>query len=100
MEIGTPITMEKYTNNPDGAVYGACQRVFQGHVFRFPNEVKNRNLYFASAWVNPGGGFTGAILSAIKTSEQILKNYNIDNQMNNFKKPESTLNNNMGRQKK
>jgi len=28
-----------------------------------PNKSPVKNLYFASAWTNPGGGFTGAILS-------------------------------------
>ena len=94
MEIGTPITMEKYTNNPDGAVYGACQRVLQGHIFRFPNEIKNRNLYFASAWVKPGGGFSGVLLGAVKTAEIILNKYKIYNKINDFINPRPTVGSN------
>lgn len=84
MEIGTPVTMEKYTNNTDGAVYGACQRMNQGSVFRFPNEIKNKNLYFSSAWVNPGGGFSGVIYSAINTVDLILKKFKIKNKIYEF----------------
>ncbi len=87
METGTPVTMEKYSNNTDGAVYGACQTVFQGNIFRFPNEVKGKNLYFASAWVSPGGGFSGTIISAIVAAERILKKYKIKNRLDDFVEP-------------
>lgn len=92
MEIGTPITMEKYSNNPDGAVYGACQRNSQSTIFRFPNQIKNRNLYFSSAWVSPGGGISGVMMSAYKTVNLILKKYKILNKLEDFKKPEYKLN--------
>jgi all-trans-retinol 13,14-reductase len=87
MEIGTPVTMEKYTGNSGGAVYGACQRISQSNIFRFPNEIKSRNLYFSSAWVTPGGGLSGVIISAINVSEKILKKYKMENQMDKFKYP-------------
>jgi len=92
MEIGTPITMQKYSNNPDGAVYGACQRTSQSTIFRFPNQIKNRNLYFSSAWVSPGGGISGVMISAYKTVNLILKKYKILNKLENFKKPDYKLN--------
>jgi len=86
-EIATPLTMKRFTGNPYGSVYGACQRIFQGNLFRFPNEIKNKNLYFCGSWVRPGGGFSGSIVSAIRTSDLILKKYSIKNQLHDFIKP-------------
>ena len=62
-EVGTPKTIQKYTLNPKGAVYGFAQLPGQAGIFRLPNRSPVKNLYFASAWANPGGGFTGAIMS-------------------------------------
>jgi all-trans-retinol 13,14-reductase len=92
MEIGTPVTMEKYTGNPEGAVYGACQRVSQSNLFRFPNEIKKRNLYFTGAWVNPGGGLSGVIISAVNAVESILNTYGIENRMDDHILPKPDMN--------
>ncbi|MCI5130009.1 MAG: NAD(P)/FAD-dependent oxidoreductase, partial [Candidatus Electrothrix sp. EH2] len=62
-EVGTPKTIQKYTCNPEGIVYGFAQIPRQAGIFRLPNKSPVKNLYFASAWTNPGGGFTGAIFS-------------------------------------
>ena len=62
-EVGTPKTIQRYTLNPEGVVYGFAQIPKQAGIFRLPNKSPVKNLYFASAWTNPGGGFTGAILS-------------------------------------
>lgn len=62
-EVGTPRTIQRYTLNPGGTAYGFAQTIKQAGIFRLPNKSPISNLYFASAWTNPGGGFTGAILS-------------------------------------
>ncbi|WP_446009747.1 phytoene desaturase family protein [Candidatus Electrothrix sp.] len=62
-EVGTPKTIHKYTLNPEGTVYGFAQLPGQAGIFRLPNKSPIKNMYFASAWANPGGGFTGAIMS-------------------------------------
>lgn len=81
MDIGTPATMRRFSGNPGGEVYGAAQTIWQQNIFRFPNEIKGRNLYFASAWVNPGGGVSGSLLSSIAVVESILKSSNITNRI-------------------
>jgi len=88
LEIGTPITMEKYTNNPSGAVYGASQSISQANLFRFPNEIKNRNLYFAGAWVSPGGGLSGVMVSGQETVKLILKKFKIKPLYEDYALPE------------
>lgn len=73
-EVGTPKTINRYTLNPRGSVYGFAQTPKQAGMFRIPNKSPIKNLYFASAWTNPGGGFTGAIWSGWICANEVLKN--------------------------
>ena len=61
-EVGTPRTMRRYTSNSAGAIYGYAQTPRQSGHKRLQSKSPIPNLFFASAWSNPGGGFTGAIL--------------------------------------
>ena len=70
-EFGTPKTMERYTGNKSGAVYGFSQKVGQAGFDRFKNKSPLKNLYFASAWTSPCGGFEGAIRSGYKIAKKI-----------------------------
>lgn len=72
-EVGTSKTIERYTKNPGGTPYGFAQTPKQAGMFRIPNKSPIQNLYFASAWTNPGGGFTGAILSGCFCANEILR---------------------------
>lgn len=69
-EVGTPLTVRRYTLNPEGAVYGFAQVPsrppvnYQG-IFD--------NLHFASAWGSLGGGFSGTILSGYLTAVSLLR---------------------------
>lgn len=73
LELGTPYTMKRYTNNSDGAVYGWEQNVKQGGFNRLSNKSDFSNVFLAGAWTNPGGGFEGAITGGILTAERILR---------------------------
>lgn len=84
MEIGTPLTMKRFSNNNSGAVYGAAQESFQTNLFRYPNDFKKKNLYFAGAWVVPGGGISGSVISAIVTSRKIIERYQLKNQLDDY----------------
>ncbi|MBU1118603.1 NAD(P)/FAD-dependent oxidoreductase [Patescibacteria group bacterium] len=72
-EVGTPKTIERYTMNPQGAVYGFAQIPSQAGIKRMSQKSSIENLYFASAWTMPGGGFTGAMLSGWFCANKILK---------------------------
>jgi len=61
-EVGTSKTIQKYTLNPKGTAYGYAQTPTQSGLGRMPSKSLIENMYFASAWSFPGGGFTGAIL--------------------------------------
>ncbi len=69
-EVGTPVTVKRYTLNPDGAVYGFAQNPGRKVLDTFkPIE----NLHFASAWGRTGGGFSGAICGGYLCAFNILR---------------------------
>lgn len=64
-EAGSPRTMTKFTNNPEGAIYGFEQNTRQSGLFnRFPQKYPIKGLYQVGAWTFPGAGFIGTMLSA------------------------------------
>lgn len=70
-ELGTAKTVERYTLNPGGACYGFAQLPEQAGANRFGQFPPVRNLYIASAWGHPGGGFTGVIISGYLTALKV-----------------------------
>jgi len=73
-EVSTPRTILRYTLNPMGTPYGFAEIPSQSGLRRLRNKSCIKNLYLASAWVLPGGGFTGAMLSGYFCAEEVLKN--------------------------
>jgi len=71
-EVATPKTMKRYTLNPGGTAYGFAQIPKQAGRKRIQQKSPIDNLYFASAWTLPGGGFGGAIRSGYWCAEEIL----------------------------
>jgi all-trans-retinol 13,14-reductase len=72
-EAGTAKTIQKYTLNPKGTPYGYAQTPSQSGLARISAHTPVKNMYFASAWSFPGGGFTGAILSGFLTAISMNK---------------------------
>ena len=72
-EVGTAKTVQSYTLNPKGTPYGYAQTLEQSGNNRLPARSPIENLYFASAWSNPGGGFTGAIIGGFLTGVEVSK---------------------------
>jgi hypothetical protein len=72
-ETSTAKTIKRYTLNPGGTPYGYAQTVAQTGIKRMTAKSPIKNLYFASAWTFPGGGFTGAILSGFFSSTAMNK---------------------------
>jgi all-trans-retinol 13,14-reductase len=70
-EIATPKTMKRFTSNPGGSVYGFAQSKQQSGTKRFRNNFLISNLYFASAWAFPGGGFEGTIMTGFLAALQM-----------------------------
>ena len=72
-EVGTPLTNVRYTGNCEGAIYGYEQALNNTFINRIDNRTPIRNLFLASAWSNPGGGFAGALSSGKNTFKCISK---------------------------
>jgi all-trans-retinol 13,14-reductase len=70
-EMATPRTIVEYTGNPDGCIYGFRQDVQQAVPFRLGHRSPVKGLYFASAWVLPGGGYTGAMLAGMSCAREV-----------------------------
>ncbi|MCF8227060.1 MAG: NAD(P)/FAD-dependent oxidoreductase [Bacteroidales bacterium] len=70
VETGTSSTIQRYTLNPEGAVYGFAQ--LPG---RKPVDLSGilDNLHIASAWGKFGGGFSGAIFSGYMTALEMFR---------------------------
>ncbi len=71
-EVATAKTVQRYTLTPGGAVYGFAQT---------PERVKTviqnpvKNLSFASAWSQTGGGYSGAIYSGYLCALDVLRRW-------------------------
>jgi all-trans-retinol 13,14-reductase len=70
-DMSTPKTISRYTSNPDGCIYGFRQDVGQAVPFRLGHRSPVKDLFLASAWVTPGGGFTGAMLSGMACAREV-----------------------------
>jgi phytoene dehydrogenase-like protein len=69
-EVGTSKTVERYTLNPGGAVYGFAQSPGRARMQEIPAPP---NLHYASAWTKIGGGFSGAIFSGYMCAFRLLR---------------------------
>ena len=82
IELGTPRTMERYTNNTSGSIYGWAQNTKQGGFNRASFKTPFENAIVVGAWSFPGGGYTGAIYSKENTSTSSDTLMPIDSLMN------------------
>jgi len=73
MEIGSPRTMEHYTLNPKGSIFGWEFTKEQSMMKRLPQETPIENLYLAGAWTFPSGGQSGVLMSGDMAADMIIK---------------------------
>ncbi len=72
MEVGTPRTMERYTSNPTGTIFGYEYNREQSMLKRLPQTTPIENLYLAGAWTFPGGGQSAVLISGSMAADTIL----------------------------
>ena len=71
-EGGTPRTMERYTRNTAGAIYGWELSPAQVGPGRLPELTPIAGLHLAGHWTRPGGGIYGVVLSGIEAATRVL----------------------------
>jgi phytoene desaturase len=72
MEVGSPRTMEHYTLNPRGSIFGWEFSKEQSMMKRLPQKTPIRNLYLAGAWTFPGGGQSAVLMGGELAGNTIL----------------------------
>lgn len=70
VESATPLTMERYTNNSYGSIYGWAQSLEQ-MATRPQHETPIQGLFLSGQWTDPGGNVASVLLSGYKLSEKI-----------------------------
>jgi len=71
-EAATPITLERYTGNEQGAMYGLANTPMQFGRHRPPNRTSIKGLYLAGHYTRPAHGIVGAAISGSFTARLIL----------------------------
>jgi prolycopene isomerase len=71
-EAATPLALERYSLNRDGAMYGWENSPGQSHARRLANVTPVEGLYLAGAWAQPGSGTVAVMQSGFQTAQLIL----------------------------
>ncbi len=72
IEGGSPATMQRYTQNHQGAAYGWDVTPSQVGPSRIQNQSPIKGLYFAGHWSSPGGGVYGVSVSGVQAAQKVL----------------------------
>jgi phytoene desaturase len=72
IEGGSPITLQRYTQNYQGAAYGWEVMPTQVDPSRAKNTSPVSGLYFAGHWSSPGCGVYGVSVSGVQVAQKIL----------------------------
>jgi phytoene dehydrogenase-like protein len=73
IETGTPHTMERYSSNPLGSIYGYDSSPAAHSIHRPDARTPVSGLYLAGAWTFPGPGFSGTMHSGHRTAGLVME---------------------------
>ena len=76
-ESATPLTNWTFTRNYEGAIYGFEQSMDNAYMNRLDNRTPIRGLYLASAWSNPGGGYSAVLRSGEITFGKMIEDWGL-----------------------
>ena len=74
-DSATPLTNWYFTRNTEGAIYGFEQAMNNAYMNRIDNRTPVKGLYLASAWGNPGGGYTAVLRSGQITFGKMMEDW-------------------------
>lgn len=72
MEVATPRTIEGFTANPKGSIFGWDNTPQQSTQNRLQQQTPIPNLFLAGAWTFPGGGQSAVLISGAMAAQSIL----------------------------
>ena len=72
VEVATSLSIQRFTLNPEGAVYGFAQN--PGRSMDYLKHLPG-NVSIASAWGKIGGGFSGAMVGGYMTAMDVLRKF-------------------------
>jgi len=72
VEVGSPLTMEGFTLNPMGTIFGWDNTPEQSMGNRLPQQTPIENLLLSGAWTFPGGGQSAVLSSGMLAGMTIL----------------------------
>jgi phytoene dehydrogenase-like protein len=72
IEGSTPLALERYSLNRNGAIYGWENNSSQTASRRLSNQTPVEGLYLGSAWAQPGSGSIAAMHSGVQAAQIIL----------------------------
>ena len=70
IEVATSLSVQRFTLNPEGAVYGFAQN--PGRSLDYLQQLPD-NVSIASAWGKIGGGFSGAMVGGYMCAMEVLR---------------------------
>jgi prolycopene isomerase len=70
--VATPLTFERYTGHPEGAIYGYEQVTDNAFMKRVTPRTPIAGLYLSGAWSFPGGGFPGVLRSGQAVYQAVM----------------------------
>ncbi len=73
IELATPLTFKRYTNNRDGAFIGWEMKNDQMILKNLSQKTPIKNLFQCGQWTLPGGGVSAVIMSGDSASKKIDK---------------------------
>ena len=72
-DSATPLTLERYTGNDNGAAFGWAQGIDHVGANRLQIETPINGLYLTGHWTIPGGGIESVVASGILAERKIMK---------------------------
>jgi prolycopene isomerase len=70
--VATPETFERFTNSPEGSIYGWHVRAGKSRGFRLSAATPIDGLWLCGAWTHPGAGFTSVLRSGNQLGAELL----------------------------